>query len=464
VSAEVVVPRRVDSVALGDRGAIPYPVADVHAAENSLRVAGARGEAFTDVPRQRWRFDAARLHLDGGFEPGAVYEYTYLGKDPWVSGLGLAGVREIISWMRFEPSALVRATRAYAFGISQSGRFLRQFVHDGFNADLTAGRPVLDRMMIHIAGGSSRGFNSRFSQASFSPMSRVFPFTDLEQTDASTGERGGLLARAAAASVVPKILYTSSAWEYWGALASSVHTTVDGRADMRLPETSRVYLMAGTQHVPVAYPPDVDAAEPGQLRENPLNYRPVLRALFVALDAWVHEGIAPPPSEVPTIAAGTLVPTSRLDGRGFSAITMPPGPKLFFRPGGGAPYVSLVASVDADGNEVAGVRVPEQAVPLATYTGWNLRSPTIGAPTDLIQSTGSYYPFAATRADRERAGDSRLSIAERYSSKDDYLTRIEAAARALVARRFLLTGDVAFVRDAAETHWSALTSREPQGR
>ncbi len=306
VNGEFVVPKRVNEVPLGDRGAIPYEVADVSAAVNSLRVAGARGQVSKPIPRSQWRFDATHLHLDGGFEPGAVYEYTYLSKDPWVSGLGLAGVREIIAWMRFDPAALVRATRAYAFGISQSGRFLRQFVHDGFNADVTAGRPVFDGMMIHIAGGSSRGFNGRFSQASLSPPSRVFPFTDLEQTDAVTRQRDGLLSRSSAANVVPKILYTSSAWEYWGAVASNIHTTIDGMADMRLPDTSRVYLMAGTQHVPVAFPPQFDEVEPGQLRENPLNYRPVLRALFVALDKWVQDGAAPPPSEVPTVAAGTL--------------------------------------------------------------------------------------------------------------------------------------------------------------
>jgi hypothetical protein len=458
VNGEFVVPKRVGEVPLGDRGAIPYVVADVNAAENSLRAASARGEPPTVIPRNRWRFDATHLYLEGGFDPGAVYEYTYLSKDPWVSGLGLAGVREIISWIRFDPSALVHATRAYAFGISQSGRFLRQFVHDGFNADVKAGRPVFDGMMIHIAGGSSRGFNGRFSQASLSPPSRVFPFTDLEQADAQTGEREGLLSRSASANVVPKILYTSSAWEYWGAVASNIHTTIDGKADMRLPETSRVYLMAGTQHVPVAYPPRFDEVEPGQLRENPLNYRPVLRALFVALEAWVQSGVAPPPSEIPTVKAGTLLPTTRLDMRAFKAINTPPGPKIFSRPNGGKAYASLVAKVDADGNEVAGVRVPEQLVPLATYTGWNLRSPAIGAPTDLVQSTGSYYPLARTRAERERAGDPRPSIAERYRSMDDYLARIEAAARTLVSRRLLLPDDVAFVKAAAETHWKGITA------
>jgi hypothetical protein len=456
-----VVPKRVADVPLGDRGAIPYEVADANAPENSLRVASVRGATPQSIPKSRWRFVGSRLRLDGGFEPGAVYEYTYLSRNPWVSGLGLAGVREIISWARFDPAALVHATRAYAFGISQSGRFLRQFVHDGFNADVTSGRQVFDGLMIHIAGGSSRGFNSRFSQASLSPPSRVFPFTDLEQTDTVTGERDGLLNRATATQTVPKIFYTSSAWEYWGAVASNIHTTIDGNADMRLPDTSRVYLMAGAQHVPVAYPPQFDDTEPGQLRENPLNYRPVLRALFIALDKWVHEGVAPPASEVPTIAAGTLVQTSQLDMRAFKAINTPPGPKLFYRPGGGKAYVSLVSKVDADGNEVAGVRVPEQFVPLATYTGWNLRSPQIGAPTDLIQSTGSYYPLARTKSERERTGDPRPSIAERYPSMDAYLAKIQDAARALVARRLLLEDDVAFVTAAARTHWLGATAASP---
>jgi hypothetical protein len=216
-------------------------------------------------------------------------------------------------------------------------------------------------------------------------------------------------------------------------------------------------------------------AERGQLRVNTLNYRPVLRALFVALDQWVQSGTLPPPSSVPRIADKTLVSRAQLNMKGFATVTAPTTPQLLPRldagettrgvptvipPREGKAYVARVPQVDDDGNDVAGIRVPELTVPLATHTGWNLRDPSIGASTDLIQMNGSYNPFPRTVAERERTHDSRRAIEERYPSVQHYLGLIAQAAHRLVDQRFLLSEDVFQVLTSAEAHWAYATSPE----
>ena len=485
VYGDAVLSARANEVPLGDRGSVGYAVADMKSAENKLFVSASRAAAARLIPRDQWSFariqdgkpiaDPTRLYLKSGFEPGAVYQFSYAAKNPLISGLGLAGVRDLMSWIRYDATAAVHATHSYAFGMSQSGRFLRQFLHEGFNAD-TAGRQVFDGMMIHIAGGSSRGFNERFAQASRSGMSRVFPFTDVAQTDPQTGRRDGLLVKASADHVVPKILYTSTSWEYWGSVGSAIHTTIDGKADIDIPDTSRIYLLAATQHVPVAFPPGY-APDRGQLKLNPLNYRPVLRALLASLDQWVKTGTSPPQSSIPLIANRTLVNRAALDLRGYATINVPPMPQAYPRldggehvpgvptitpPREGKPYVALVPQVDDDGNDLAGIRLPELVAPLATYTGWNLRDPSIGAPTDLLPTSGSYDPFPRTAAERERNKDSRRAIEERYRSVEQYLERVEQAARALVTQRLLLEEDIPQVLTSAKKHWEYATAPPAQ--
>jgi len=250
INGDEVVAAKTADISLGDRTSIPYPATVPDSAENTLSVADSRTAPPRIIPRSEWSFarmqngelvaDPKRIYLKSGFQPGSFYRFVYRTRDPYVAGVGLAAIRDLMSWVRHDSAAIVHAKQTYAFGISQSGRFLRQFVNEGFNADL-AGRPVFDGMMVHIAGGGRRGFNERFAQPSRNLVSRVFPFTDIAQTDPETGERGGLLDKVSEANVVPKILYTHSSWEYWGSAASAMHTTVDGKGDMRIPDTSRVY-------------------------------------------------------------------------------------------------------------------------------------------------------------------------------------------------------------------------------
>jgi hypothetical protein len=276
---------------------------------------------------------------------------------------------------------------------------------------------------------------------------------------------------------VPKIFTTNSSAEYWRGDASLIHTDVETRVDVETPPEVRAYLLAGTQHTPGALPPleaDPNTGARGLQVFNVVDYAPLLRAHLVNFDRWVREGVEPPPSAVPRIADGTAVPAEATE-KTFTAIPgvrfpdgvegparldfgldRSPGECTTLPPVVGARYATLVAAVDADGNEVAGVRPVELRVPLATYTGWNPRHPDQGAPGDLMSMMGSTLPFARTAADRARRGDPRPSLAERYASREDYLARVRAACAALVAERFLLAEDVEDVVARAGQVWDFL--------
>lgn len=480
VYGEFSVPVRVPDVSLGDRTSVPYAVADLQDTANTLAISPSRALPPQLIPREHWSFarmqggermpDPLRVQVEDGFVPGAIYQFGYGAQNPQIAGLGLAGVRDLISWIRHDPAAIVRGRYCYAFGISQSGRFLRQFLYEGFNED-TAGRQVFDGMMVHIAGGARRGFNERFSQASRTSGSRMFPFADLMQTDGETGETAGLLTRAVQRGVVPKIVYTSSSWEYWGSAASAVHTTLTGE-DFQIPDSSRVYLFAGTQHVPARLPLDETPATRGQLPHNPLDYRPALRALYVSLDLWVRAGAEPPPSRYPKVSERGLVPRAELNTSGLRAIPVPEAIQPVFRldhgereagiptivpPKMGKPYLLLVPQLDMDGNELPGIRMPALNVPLATHTGWNLRAHATGAPRELVQLVGGMYAFARTRDERPVA-DTRASVTERYPSRLRYLDRIAQEAASMVQQRLMLQEDVAHVVESAASLWDFVMS------
>jgi len=496
VRAEYIPTSRVLSFSLGDRTMIPYPVADRANATNRLTVRDNVLGRRRTIPRRDWQFaraqngkpvpDCTQVFMSSGFVPGKIYEVTYKAQDPVVAGLGLAAVRDFISFLKYGIPGGSRTLlgdqrrylrRAIGFGSSQSGRFLRTFIYLGFNAD-EEGRKVFDGVWAHVAGAGRGSFNHRFAQPSRDghPFMNtlyptdIFPFTDLDQTDQLTALTDGILHRSAAAGVVPKIFYTNGSYEYWGRAASLIHTSLDGKKDVPLSPMTRIYFFSGSQHGPAPFPPQRTAT---QNLPNFTDFRWCMRALLVRLNRWITDGTAPPVSRYPRVASGELVllqqvrfpkiPSVRFPIRLHLAYRVNYGPEFRTKgvitiepPKVGKPFTVLVPQVDADGNETSGIRMPEVKVPLGTFTGWNLRAHKIGAPDELYSMVGSFIPFPRTKAERIRTGDPRRSIEERYAGRKDYLTRVSAAAYNLVKTGYLLQDDQPELIKRAGVHWDVI--------
>src|SRR5690606_15216944 len=342
VRSDFVVREPVFEHSLGDRNHVPYPAMadDVNA---TMTVRDSPDGERRGIPRERWFFgrvedgqrvpDPGFVTLEGGFTPHRIYEVIYRSSAPPVAGLGFAAVRDAVSALKHEGVQALGIgaddlERALGFGLSQSGRMLRQFVYDGFNADEVS-RRVFDGLHVHLAGGALGSFNHRFAQASRASWSflypeAIFPFSDAVQTDPFSGRRDGLLA-GVLPEHQPKIVYTNSSNEYWRGSAALTHVTIDGLRDLELPDNVRSYLLTGTQHVPARFPP---GGGDGQLAPNPNEYRWFLRALLSALDDWTRGAAEPPPSAVPTLADGTLVTREALVFPNLPGVTLPTPPPV----------------------------------------------------------------------------------------------------------------------------------------
>ena len=500
VRSDFVVQQREYDHLLSDRQHIAYPVADPEAPENVLTVREGVEAPRHTIPRFQWEFarlqdgkptaDRTRVYLQAGFEPGKIYEAVYVSEGPPLVGLGPAAVRDLASFLKYESSDALSIPegaidRALGFGVSQCGRFLRTFLYHGFNGD-EAGRRVFDGVIAHVAGAGRGSFNHRFAQPSrdahpymnFFYPTDIFPFTDVEQIDPETRISDGILTHNMKPEFMPKVFYSNSSYEYWGRAASLIHTTPDGKRDAPLMENVRIYLFAGSQHGPAAFPPPITI---GQQRDNPLDFRWSLRALLKALDRWVDEGELPPASRYPRLDEGSLVPAEKLGfpeipGVNFSsrvhrAYRADYGPQFADKgivgrqpPKIGSAFPILVPAVDSDGNETAGIRLPELAAPLATYTGWNLFNARSG-PTDEVSSmAGSYIPFPPTEAERGRTRDPRPSIEERYESREQYLGLVSNAALELIEQGYLLGEDLPAILRSARRHWDDLMRRRTPAR
>ncbi len=327
------------------------------------------------------------------------------------------------------------------------------------NAD-GAGRRVFDGVLTHVAGAGKTFANHSFAMPGRTATQHEdrlypenwFPFGNAVTTDPFSGQSGSLLKGR---PTDPLMIEVNTSTEYWQKGASLVHTDPTGQQDAELPRNCRVYMIAGTQHGggPGTDPSPGPCVNP----RNPHSASPALRALFVALEEWVTNGVAPPPSRVPSIAAGTAVAAD--------AINMPAVPGFAVAPGANriaAPvdwvdppsridnvYGTRVCAVDADGNEIAGIRLPPIAVPLGTYTGWNVYR---AQPCELCDRDGSLIPFARTRPEREAIGDPRAALEERYGSREAYVAQVKTAGEALVADRLLLPTDAAAYITAAENY------------
>ena len=497
VRSEVIVRERTYDQTLADRSHIAYEVADRDDPANVLTVRDGVDQPRRVIPRDQWRFgrrnddgsvvdDPTRVYLEGGFEPYKIYDVVYVARDPALVGLGPAAVRDMIAQLKHEATPALglpagAIDHAIAWGVSQSGRFLRTFLYHGFNAD-EQGRRAFDGVMAHVAGAGRGSFNHRFAQPSRDghPFlnklypSDIFPFTDIAQHDPETDMRDGLLAGIQPGHM-PKVFYTNSSYEYWGRAASLIHTRLDGEADAPLLDNVRIYSFAGGQHGPGRFPPQRNI---GQQLSNPNDYSWFLRPLLLAMDHWIDDDSAtPPPSVYPRVADGELVLPEALQFPELPGVGQPAVPHLAYRAVYGPEFRTrgiasvqppevlsafpiLVPQVDGDGNESAGLMMPEIAVPLATYTGWNLFHAEAG-PTDVLSSMqGSYIPFPRTRADGERTGDPRRSIEERYGSRAEYLGRVTESALALVDDGYLLAEDLAPILAQAGRHWDFLMEED----
>lgn len=464
VSAVFTPDKRIDEHTITDLA--DYPAVDIDGADSKLivrtRMAYPGGEA---IPRKQWSLKGNRIRLEGGFEPGRTYEVFYLAEAPPVAGLGYAAIRDAVAWLKHDATSLAKVKHAYAFGSSQCGRFLRDFLYLGFNTD-EQDRQALDGVMAHVAGAGRLVFNQRWSTprglAGFYTAS--YPFADTAQKDAVSGHSEGILENVRVKHA-PKIFYTNTAAEYWGAgrVAALTHTTPDGTKDIAFPQNVRSYFFAGTQHGPSSFPPTAQAKDAPLA--NPVNFNPVLIALRLAMHRWVTEGIAPPPSVYPKLSDGTLIPAAKVQfpklPRMGDPSTLKAGgrvrnPQWADGAGEGAELPLLVPQVDADGNDVPGIRLPDVAVPLGTATGWVFRSESQGSPHEPVLLRGAWVPLP-THASSD---DPRPAIDQRYASKEAYLAKVRDVLHELISRRFLSDGDLEPQLKQAGERWDWVT-REP---
>jgi len=404
---------------------------------------------------------------------GAIYELIYLAKDPVVMGLGFAATRDVISFLRYEitdgegnPNPLMSIglpNAAISLGVSQSGRFLRDMLYQGFNQDL-GGRLVFDGMHPNIAGSRKTFTNYQFAQPGrwqkqhedhFYPGDQ-FPFTYGTVYDPIRDRADGLLVLCSASDTCPKIIHSDGEAEIWQARSSLIVTDPLGE-HVDLPDNVRAYVIAGTRHGG-GRGVHAESLQAGicQNLNSPLPLAPIRRALTVALYDWVKDGTEPPPSRFPTVPLGTLVPSSD--------VAFPILPDVIYTgsynslrrnnfdlypPLQGSGYTVLVGRVDPDGNMVAGIRHPDLETPIGTYTGWNLRREGFAEGAQCA-GAGSFIPFAEDVAERKASADPRLSIAERYPTHEVYVGGVARAAEVLVRERLLLQQDADDIIERAE--------------
>ena len=427
---------------------LSYEAASPDQARAALTVRERQSDAPTAVAPSGWAFADSRhlalLPAGTAFRPGAIYEFTYEAKDPKPLAVGFAATRDLVSYLRYERGDLVGPIRhALGFGISQSGRFLRSYLALGFNADEKS-RIVFDGVMTHISGSGGVFANEQFAQSSR---------TNTQHEDHDYPEYLGSTASLLHGDRFdPYVFEVNTSTEFWQKGASLDYTDATGASESASLPRARFYLIAGTQHTGRGGLTSTRGT--CAVTRNPHDPAPALRALLVALDDWVAHGTAPPASRVPTLADRTLVPAESLLFPAIPGVTAPAatnaiGPIADWVSGrrNVNPLGARVPAVDADGNESSGIRLPDVAVPLGTFTGWNFYAAPY--PTgELCDREGTFVPFARTAAERA-ASDPRPSLAERYATRPQYLQRFTASADELVRQRLLLREDADRMIEAA---------------
>ncbi len=489
---------------------LSYPTASLQT--NRMQVT-VRAKAEGDPPQQIppcmtgvkaircWSFaDEQTIRLTPQFEPGLLYEFSYTGKNPIVLGLGFAITRDVVSFLRYQPTddsgtpnplrlsaQETGVSQAFALGISQSGRYLQEHIHGGFNQDERR-RLVFDGVIADIAGAGKTFTNFAFGQPGrtqgghqdFGFPENWFPFAYGQQDDPLTEQRDGILRRGTGRvgdGFDPLVMVTNTATEYWRKSASLVHTDIRGN-DAPIPDNVRVYFFASAQHFPLFPRITTSLGErlpkgPCQQEQNPAFRGPVMRALLVALDEWASKNIPPPESQVPTHKEGTLVavkdsiarfpkiPNVEHIGRANQTFALF---GIITARSAQTQYTTLAPKTDADGNDLGGIRLPDILAPLGTHTGWAVRS---DVPGEMCGNLGQFLPFAKTKEQRNMARDPRLSLFERYPKPKVYIDQITQAVQDLRTQRLLLEEDaVVYIADAQQKVADILAPppKEPKGK
>ncbi|WP_417387410.1 alpha/beta hydrolase domain-containing protein [Gimesia sp.] len=442
-----------------------HPRVPIPRSEWKLHVTEVDGGSPAQLPKVELEYPAGLKKLE-------IYELIYEAQDPTVMGTGFTAVRDLVSALKqgtgdgnpllVDGKPVIQ--RAHSFGVSQSGRFLREMLYWGFNED-EAGRRVFEGVIPHVSGSGMGSFNHRFAQPTRHagqhdhhdyPPDR-FPFSYSTQTDPLSGLTEGILTRAAASGTAPLVMHTQSSSEYWNRSGSLTHTDPLGTTDVALPENVRIYIIGGTQHGPSGYTTEKGD---GQTAPNPADYKPFLRALLLALDQWAKDGTAPPASVYPKISEGTLVSWTQnatgfppIPGIRYPAVIQQPayldfGPRWQTErivdlqpPLPRGDYRVLVPRSGPDGNELGCLSAPEVAVPVATYTSWRLRDENGPAANQLYSLSGSMIPFPLTKSEREQKGDPRPSLEERYGTLKTYLQQLSARCQTYEQSGYLLPED-----------------------
>jgi hypothetical protein len=463
---------------------LTYPASALDKTTAKLTTRKHLDDVPTAIDATGWEYaDASTIRLlpaGTAFKANDIYEFSYTAKDPTVNGIGFAAVRDFNSFLRYaakDDSGTANPlagsiTQIYTFISSQPGRMLNDFRNLGFNED-ESGRKVFDGMMQWISAGDGINMNLRFSQPGRTERNRqdqlyaegVFPFANQKLTDHITGKSAGRYDRCTASNTCPVGMEVYSANEYWVKGASLFHTDTKGTVDLADHPMSRWYFISSHQHG-VGNGTSKGAC---QQLGNPLSVFPTMRALWLAMDAWVAAGTPPPASAVPKFADGTLVAPLPQSAMGFPSIPgvqytglkstryrwnygpsfdqgimtiNPPAwtPPFFDNPSNGTIYPTFIPKTDSDGNDIAGVRILDVRVPLATYTGWSLRATANDGP-DGCEGSGQMIPFTKTAADRAAAGDPRPSVAERYGSFSGYYYRRLGAVNDMLNQGLMLPED-----------------------
>lgn len=430
--------------------------------------------------------DSLSLHLENGFPPGKIFELIYTVENPKIVGLGLAAVRDVLSFFKYEYEdsfgnvnpLLVEADQtkkpaidySYIFGVSQSGRFIAHMLYQGFHMDEKE-RMVFDGARIHVAGGGKGGFNFRFAQTTHHPSDLEGnympadhpPFNYLASDDPESGGENDLLAVAKESGKIPKIIITNHALEYWTRSASLIHTSLDGKNDASVHKDVRIFMVNGAPH-------GTPWRREKQIAEHSLStldIAPILRSTLVMLDEWVSEGVKPAESRYPRLDNGTLItaaehkiqmpsiPGLRHPGRNLQPPICDYGPDFWDKgimtnipPVVCGHYQTFVPAVDKDGNGLGGIRLPEFSVPLGSYQGFNPRKKEANASDYLTRFDGSFWAFTISKKEREMLGDPRLSLEERYGSKEEFLKKVIFETKKLLKERLLIKEDADRIIDS----------------